>query len=132
MKNTTSLPVFNGLILPILLGLMIAAIAYANVYNKSLPFISTPKAALIAILIVGMTMCALGGISQVGASGKWASPLAIAGYLLGAGLLVVLIGGIAGWNLPYINSQKDAVSIASLLILAKFMIGTVSYFFHLL
>ena len=132
MKNPLSLPVFNALILPILLGLIIALIAYANLNNKSLPVINTPRAALIAILVIGMTMCALGGIGQVGASGKWASPLAIAGYILGACLLVVIIGGLAGWKIPFIASQQDAVSLASLLILAKFTIGTISYFFHLL
>lgn len=132
MKTSVQAPLFNGLILPIILGLLIAVIAYANLNNRSLPLINSPRAALIAILVIGMTMCALGGIGQVGASGKWASPFAIAGYLLGAGLLVVLIGGLAGWQLPFIATQKDAVSAASLLILVKFIIGTLSYFFHFL
>ena len=82
MKTSVQAPLFNGLILPIILGLLIAVIAYANLNNRSLPLINSPRAALIAILIIGMTMCALGGIGQVGASGKWASPFAIAGYLL--------------------------------------------------
>jgi uncharacterized protein YqgC (DUF456 family) len=132
MKNSISIPVFNGLILPIILGLVIALIAYANLSNRSLPFISNPKQALVAILIIGMTMCALGGIGQVGASGKWASPLAIIGYILGTGLLVVIIGGLAGWKIPYATNPHDAVNAASLLILGKFIIGTLSFFFHLL
>lgn len=117
--------------LPILLGAIIAVIAYSVYANKSLPLIGSPRAALVVMLVLGMTMCTA-GIGQVAASGRWASPLAIAGYLLGAALLVILIGGLAGWKMPLITGPRDAVLAAGGLIGVKFLIGTAGYFLRLL
>ena len=73
-------------------------------------------------------MCGAGGIGQVGASGRWASPLAIAGYLLGAGILVVMIAAFAGWKLPLAGDESQAVATVAGLMLVKYLIGTASYF----
>ncbi len=130
MKTVPTLSL-NALLFPFILGIIVLAIALAVSANKSLPLIQTPRAALIVLLVIGMTMCSF-GIGQVAASGKWASPLAIAGYLLGTALLVVIFSGIFGWKLPVLPTPRDAVLAASLLIGIKYLIGTVSYFFHLL
>ncbi len=130
MKTTTITP-GNALVLPVVLGIVIAVIAYAALTGKQLPLINGPRAALIAILIVGVAMC-MGGIGQVGASGRWASPLAILGYLLGAAILVVIVGGLAHWKLPMIADESSAVLASTVLIGVKFAIGTIGYFFHLL
>lgn len=120
----------NQLIVPMALGLLCAGIVYATLAGKTLPLISSPRAALIALLVIGMAACMGGGIGQVGASGRWLSPLAIAGYLLGAVILVVFIAAFAGWKLPLIQSDTQAVLAVALLMAVKFLIGIPSYFFH--
>jgi hypothetical protein len=127
--KTTALPASTALLLPLVLGIAIIAITYAVLTGKQLPLISGPRAGLIALLIVGMSMCALGGIGQVGASGRWASPLAILGYLLGAGILLVIVGGLAGWKLPMIPTEKVAVLAAAAMIGVKTSSGQSVIFF---
>ena len=119
----------NSFIVPSVLGLVCAGIVYASLNGKALPLIATPKAALIALLVVGMAAC-MGGIGQVGASGRWASPLAILGYLLGAAILIVIIAAFTGWKLPLIHSDTQAVAAVAILMLVKYVIGTASYFFR--
>ncbi len=118
-------------IIPLVLGIAAAAIISAGLTGKALPLVSGAHGTIIALLIVGMAMCAF-GILQVSASGRWASPLAILGYLLGAVTLTVLISPLTGWKLPLIQSEMQAVAAAAGLMAVKFLIGTFSYFFHLL
>ena len=65
---------FTSIWMPVILGGVVAVIVFAGLSGKSLPLINSPKASLIALLVVGMAMCT-GGIGQVGVSGKWTSPL---------------------------------------------------------
>jgi hypothetical protein len=94
-----------------------------------LPLIANPRASLVALLIVGMAMC-MGGIGQVGASGRWGSPLAILGYLLGAAILIIILSAFAGWKLPLIAGETQSVAAVGILITIKYLIGTLSFFFH--
>jgi hypothetical protein len=128
MKGTT-MNIGTALIFPLALGLVSTAIVYASLTGKTLPLISGPRAALIALLIIGMAAC-MGGIGQVGASGRWASPLAIAGYLLGAAILLVIASAFTGWKLPMIHSDTQAVAGVAVLMAVKYLIGIAGYFFH--
>jgi hypothetical protein len=124
-----NMSITSNLIVPLALGLVCAGIVYSTLAGKTLLFISSPRAALIALLVVGIAAC-MGGIGQVGVSGRWASPMAFVGYLLGAAILVVFIAAFAGWKLPYIQSETQAIAAVAILMTAKFLIGVPSYFFH--
>lgn len=119
----------NQLIVPLALGLASAGVVFAALAGKSLPLISGPRAALIAVLIIGMAACT-GGIGQVAASGRWLSAPAILGYLLGLAILVVTVAALAGWRLPFIQSETQALAIVAALMAVKFLIGIPAYFFH--
>lgn len=120
---------FTSLWLPLVLGCVVAVIVFSTAHGKSLPLINNPKASLVALLIVGMAMCT-GGIGQVGASGKWTSPLAIIGILLGVLILMIIVAGLVGLKLPLIAGTTQAVVAVGLLIAVKFLIGTAGYIFH--
>lgn len=128
MKGNT-MNLTNNIIVPLALGLVCAGIVYATLAGKSLPLISGPRAALIALLVLGMAAC-MGGIGQVGASGRWLSPLAIVGHVLGAVILVVIASAFAGWKLPLVQNETQAVAAVAILMAVKFLIGIPSYFFH--
>ncbi len=119
----------SHLIVPLVLGLVCAGIVYATLAGKTLPLISTPRAALIALLVIGMAAC-MGGIGQVGVSGRWFSPLAVIGYLLGAAILVVFIAAFANWKLPFVQNETQAVLLVAFLMGVKFLIGIPSFFFR--
>ncbi len=127
-KTMSNIHIF---ILPLMLGIAAIVIVYAGLTGKTLPLVSGTHGTTIALLVVGLAMCAF-GIMQVSASGRWASPLAILGYLLGAVTLTVIISPLTGWKLPLIQSETQAVVAAAGLMAVKFLIGTFSFFFHLL
>ncbi len=129
MKGTATMNVTGGLIIPLALGLVIAGIVYATLTGKQLPLISSPRSALIAILIIGLAACAP-GIGQVSMSGRWTSPLAILGYLLGAAILVVIVSALAGWKLPYITGETQALTATAVMLAAKYLIATAGFIFH--
>jgi hypothetical protein len=128
--NINTMSITSNILIPLVLGLVCASIVYATQAGKTLPLISGPRAALIALLVIGMAACFFGGIGQVGVSGRWASPLAILGYLLGAAILIVMIAAFAGWKLPWVHSETQAVTAVAILMAIKFLIGIPSYIFH--
>lgn len=128
MKGNT-MNIFTNLMVPMLLGLVVVGIVFAALTGRMLPLIGSPRASLVALLVVGMAMC-VSGIGQVGASGRWGSPLAIAGYLLGAAILLIILSVFAGWKLPLITGEPQAVAAVGILIAVKYLIGTAGFFFH--
>ena len=60
---------------------------------------------LAILLVLGMAICAQGGIGRVAAAGQWAHPLAILGYLLGAAILILAAAVFFNVKLPLITSQ---------------------------
>jgi hypothetical protein len=52
-----------SLVVPLFLGVIVAGIVFAALTHKTLPFIGSPRASLIALLVVGMAMCT-GGIGR--------------------------------------------------------------------
>lgn len=128
MKGNT-MSTFTNVLMPLFLGGVVAVIVFTTLAGKALPLIGSPRASLVALLVVGMAMC-MGGIGQVGASGRWGSPMAIVGYLLGAAILLIIISAFAGWKLPLISGETQSVAAVGILIAVKYLIGTVSFFFH--
>jgi hypothetical protein len=49
---------------------------------------------------------------------------------LGATILIVILSAFAGWKLPLINGETQSVAAVGILIAIKFLIGTLSFFFH--
>jgi len=74
------------------LGLAVAAVA-----RDDLPLVGTGVGALIAVAVIGMAGCAVGGISQAPVAG-WTSPTIILGIVLGVLALVVVAAGVFGWT----------------------------------
>jgi hypothetical protein len=118
----------NAVILPLILAALAAGLVYAVLAGKSLPFINTPRSAIIFLLVFGMALCALGGISQVGASGHWASPLAILGYVLGLCILAAAGAGLFGWQLPLVSSESQALLAMLVLMAGKLLVGFIGFF----
>jgi hypothetical protein len=127
-----TLPLGTGLILPLLLGAVVAAITFAARGEVRSPIVIEPKAGLLAVLVVGFAMCTLGGSGKVAASGRWLSPGAIAGSALGVTILVIGAAGLTGWRLPLIQTPQDAVTAVAVVIGVKTVIGTLGYVYRFL
>lgn len=106
-----------AVISPAIIGLAIlfAAIAFIGVTGRRVPLLSSARVDIILLVSIGMAICAQGGIGRVAATGQWAHPLSIVGYILGGLILLIPLAVFAGWNLPYIaNDQQALLAIAIL------------------
>ena len=121
----------SSVFVPLVLGLVVAGIVYATLTGRQLPLISGPRAAVIAVLLVGIAMC-LPGIGRVAASGRWLSPMGILGSLLGIVILVLVASVFTGWKLPLIAGETQVLTAMAVLIGVKFLIGTAGFFLRLL
>ena len=73
------------------------AVAIAAVGGRGLPIFGTGRGALVAVLIIGMSGCAIGGISQAIPLG-WTHPVFIVGSVLGVVALGIVGAGLFGWD----------------------------------
>lgn len=115
--KTTSVPSPIGLNV-ILLALLVATVIFIAATGKKVPVLSNARVAMVVVLVLGMAMCT-SGIGRVAAMQQWTHPLSILGYLIGAAILVVGLGTIFGWKLPFIQSDVQAMLIVAVLISVK-------------
>ena len=71
----------NGLLVAVL-GVVAALLIFAVLTNRPIPFISSERVAMIVLVVVGVAMCALGGIGPTIARFGWTSPVFIVGAAL--------------------------------------------------
>jgi Na+/alanine symporter len=106
---------------------MAALLVLATLTGRKVPFVSSDRAALIVLVVLGMAMCAR-GIGRVAAVGEWAHPLSILGYLVGALILVIAVASLAGKPLPLISSIQQAILAVALLSAAKLVLSALHRF----
>jgi hypothetical protein len=99
------------------------AIAVAALLKVDLPVIGAGTGALLAVAVIGMAGCAVGGISQAPVLG-WTAPMVIVGTVLGIAALLVIGAGVFGWApvlepmARFVPSQLAPLSGAQTAILA--------------
>ena len=122
-----------GTVLVVLaLGIAVAAIA-----RDDLPLVGTGVGALIAVGIIGMAGCAVGGISQAPVAG-WTNPGIVIGVVLGVVALVVVAAGVFGWtavlqpmsqfvpgDASTLTPMRTAIAALGALIAVKWLVATV-------
>ena len=104
------------------LGLLVVVVAVAVALGVKLPVITSHRAAIIALLVVGLVICPIGGIGRVAAANAWAHPISIVGYVLGALLLVMGAAYLLGRPLPLISGDRAYVFAFSGILLAKIIL----------
>jgi len=112
----------------LILALLFVIVTYIGVTGKKVPLLSSIRVDILLLLIIGMTICAQGGIGRVAATGQWAHPLAIVGYILGGLILLVALSVFAGWKLPYIQSDQQALLAIAILAGLKVVDAFTHYF----
>jgi len=99
----------------IVLALLAAAVVFIGATGRKVPILSNVRLDIILLVIIGMMMCTQGGIGRVAAAGQWLHPLSIVGYLLGGAILLITAAVFAGWKLPFVqNDQQALIAIAVL------------------
>ena len=106
----------------VILALLSVAVVFIGVTGKRVPLLSNIRLDILLLVVIGMTICSQGGIGRVAATGQWAHPLSIIGYVLGGLILLVALSVFVGWKLPYIHSDQQA--LLAIAILAGFKVVT--------
>ena len=113
MKTISQPSMFSPTIL--ILALLAAGVIWAGLSGRKLPLVSNVKLDILLVVGLGMAICAQGGIGRVAALGLWTHPLAIVGYVLGGLILLVTLAAFAGWQLPLIAGERQALLAVTIL-----------------
>ena len=125
MKATTTLATSNSNVPVIILGLVAALLVLAVLSGRPIPVLSNYRWALVALVALGMAICSQAGIGRVAAIGAWGHPLAIAGYIIGAVILLIAIAAIFGKVLPPLVDFRQAFIAVTMLAALKVVIATI-------
>jgi hypothetical protein len=93
----------------LLLGLLAALITLVGLSDLHVPVLANLRVDIILLVVVGMAMCAQGGIGRVAATKQWWHPLSIAGYALGGMILLVTVIALAGIQIPFVRNERQAL-----------------------
>jgi hypothetical protein len=126
MKTIPEPSVINPTIL--VLAVLAAGLVFITLKGVSLPLLSNLKVNLAILIVLGMSICTQGGIGRIAASGQWTHPLAIAGYIFGASILILAACIFFNINLPFIASQQQAFLVIAVLLGTKVVNAFAHYF----
>lgn len=125
MKTNTLATSGSSSVAPIVLGILAVLLIVAVLSGKQIPLISNDRLAIVALAVVGMAICSQAGIGRVSATGAWAHPLSILGYLLGAAILVIAGAALFDRLVPPLTSYRQAfmavTAIAALKVVISFI-----------
>lgn len=99
----------------IALALVFAAVGFIGLTGKRVPLLSSARLDIVLLVIIGMAICQQGGIGRVAATGQWAHPLSIIGYLLGGLILLIALAVFAGWKIAFFGTDQDALLLIVIL-----------------
>lgn len=109
------------------LALLFAAVVFIGYTGKKIPVLSNVRVDIILLVILGMAICTQGGIGRIAATGQWAHPQAIVGYILGGLILLIALFTFVSWKLPYIQNDQQALLAIAVLVSLKVLNAVVHY-----
>jgi hypothetical protein len=98
MQSTMQKPAisFSSPQLANLIGIAIAALLIAALTNTPLPLLASERAIFVAVVLLGVTMCALGGVGRAPMKYGWSHPVTLFGMALGTIMLLLAAGVVLG------------------------------------
>jgi hypothetical protein len=115
--NTATSPA-NGLI-TLALGLLAAGLVFMVLTGRDVPIVGNGAGALLALGLIGLAMCTLGGIGTVQGTLGWTHPLTIIGSILGVAALLVVVLPLFGVHLPMMPDTRSAILVLAAIMLVK-------------
>jgi len=127
--KTNSLPSGETNLAVIALGILAALLIFAVLTERKLPLLSSDRAAVLVLIVIGMAICSQAGIGRVAANQEWTHPLSMLGYLLGAAIIVIGIATLFGKLIPPITSFHQAFLAVTVIAVAKVILATIHRLF---
>lgn len=124
MITTSSINKTNSLnLLQILFGILSAFILVGALSNVSISMGISDRTSLIALMVTGMTMCAMSPLGR-GTELGWANPRHILGYLIGSAALLLSGAALFNQQILWIHSDHDAILSLAVLMTIKILLAT--------
>ena len=127
MTTNASTSSANGLI-SLALGLLAAALVFMALTGRDVPIVGNEAGALLALGLIGIAMCTLGGIGTTQSTLGWTHPLTIIGSILGVMALLIVALPLLGVQLPLIADTRSAVLALAVIMLVKVGLMSVERF----
>jgi hypothetical protein len=118
MTTNTMTSSTNGII-SLVLGLLAAGLVFMVLTGRDVPIVGNGAGALLALGIIGIVMCTLGGIGTAQGTLGWTHPLTIIGSILGVAALLVVVLPLLGVHLPMMPDTRSAVLALAVIMLIK-------------
>ena len=127
--KTNSVPTGEINLTVIALGIVAALLIFAVLTERKVPLLSSDRAAVLVLIVIGMAICSQVGIGRVAANQEWTHPLAILGYLLGGAIILIGIATLFGKLIPPMTSFHQAFLAVTLIAAAKVVLSTIHRLF---
>ena len=109
----------------IALGVLVAFLIFMALTGRRVPLLSSDRAILLAVVIIGMFICSQAGIGRVSAINAWWHPLSIVGYVLGAVIVLIGIAALFGKNIPPLSSYYQSIAVVAGIAVLKVILSTI-------
>ncbi len=131
MNTNHSQTTFGSNLIVVVLAVAALALVYvvATGGNLTLPVISTDRAALIVLTIVGVAMCAVGGIGPSISKYGWSGPVTVIGSIVGVLTFLIVLAVILGVQLPIITNERMAFVLVTGVIIGKLLFNAAVWLF---
>ena len=113
----------------ILLGILAALLVFAVLTGRRIPVLTTDRAALLGLVVIGMAICSQAGIGRVSASGAWLHPFSIVGYLLGATIILIGLAALFGKQIPPLADYHQSFLAVVAIAVLKIVLSTIHRLF---
>jgi hypothetical protein len=119
MQATTQKPatVFGSPLFANLIGIVIAALLAVALTN-TLPLLGSERAIFLTVLLLGVTMCSLGGVGRAPMKYGWVHPVTLFGIAVGTTMLLLAAAVVVGQL-----SEQVGLSIFAVLFAMKWAVG---------
>jgi hypothetical protein len=124
--NTTSTPFNGNYLIAAILGILAVVLVFFFLTGRPIPLISGERAAFIALAVLGLAMCATGGIGTAIGQYGWAHPITIIGSILGVLALVLVGATLLNIRLPLVPDDRAAFIALAVLGFAKVVVEGVA------
>jgi hypothetical protein len=109
----------------LLLISLAVGVVFFGAIGRTVPMLSSVHLDILLLVVLGMALYALGGIGRAAPAGEWSNPLSITGEVLGALILFVTLAVFAGWRLPFIQGERQALLAIAAMIALKIAIAVI-------
>lgn len=120
MQATTQRPAtpFGGPLFANVIGIAVAALIVAALTNTPVPLLGSQRAIFVAVVLLGVTMCSLGGVGRAPMKYGWMHPVTLFGIAVGTIMLLLAAGVVLGQV-----TEQIGLSVFAALFAMKWVVG---------